>query len=166
MTMAPATQRQTELQVSFTLNGRAVQASAQPLDSLVAVLRGQLDTFSARIGCDVGACGVCTVLVDGEPTRGCLFPAFAAEGRTVTTVEGLGDVNSLHPLQQAFDTHYASQCGYCTPGMILTASALLARTAAPSRAEIQAAIAGNLCRCTGYQPIIEAIAAVAGTGGR
>jgi len=106
------------------------------------------------------------VLLDGEPHRGCLLPAFVAEGREITTVEGLGDVNQLHPLQRAFHEHFASQCGFCTPGMILTAKSLLDRSPAPSREEIVAAISGNLCRCTGYRSIIRAIESVAQQGGR
>jgi aerobic carbon-monoxide dehydrogenase small subunit len=157
---------QTVVLVQFTLNGRPAQATAGAMDSLLEVLRGQLNVTSARTGCDEGACGACTVLVDGEARRGCLVPAFSVEGRQVSTLEGLGTPNNLHPLQRAFHENFASQCGFCTPGMIMTAKGLLDRVASPSRDEIVQAISGNLCRCTGYQPIIKAIQSVAAQGGR
>jgi len=161
-TSAPATRTV----VSFTLNGHSARVECDTLDSLLRVLREQLDVTSPRVGCNEGSCGTCTVLLDGEPRRGCLLPAFVVEGREVTTLEGLGGLNNLHPLQRAFHEQFASQCGFCTSGMILTAKALLDRMAAPSRDEIVAALSGNLCRCTGYASIIRAIEAVAGTGGR
>jgi carbon-monoxide dehydrogenase small subunit len=166
MTTASRIDAPTAVLVSFTLNGRPVQAAAQTMQSLLELLRGQLNVTSARTGCDEGACGACTVLIDGEPHRGCLVPAFSVEGRQVATLEGLGTPTNLHPLQRAFHEHFASQCGFCTPGMIMTAKALLDRTPAPSREQIVQAISGNLCRCTGYQPIIRAIESVARAGGR
>jgi carbon-monoxide dehydrogenase small subunit len=166
MSMETLAAPETTAVVRFTLNGRPVQAAAEAMDSLLEVLRAQLNITSARTGCDEGACGACTVLVDGEVHRGCLVPAFTVEGRQVSTLEGLGTPTNLHPLQRAFHENFASQCGFCTPGMIMTAKALLDRTASPSRDEIVQAISGNLCRCTGYQPIITAIQSVAAQGGR
>lgn len=166
MSVSTSTGAPTTHLVSFTLNGRAVRATAATMESLLEVLRAQLNVTSARTGCDEGACGACTVLIDGEPHRGCLTPAFLAEGRQVATLEGLGTTRKLHPLQRAFHEHFASQCGFCTPGMIMTASALLERNPAPSREEVVQAISGNLCRCTGYQNIIAAIQSVAEAGGQ
>jgi carbon-monoxide dehydrogenase small subunit len=151
--------------VNFTLNGKPARVECDTLDSLLKILREQLDVTSTRVGCNEGSCGTCTVLLDGEPRRGCLLPVFVVEGREVTTLEGVGGLNDLHPLQRAFHEQFASQCGFCTSGMILTAKALLDRTATPSRAEIVAALSGNLCRCTGYASIIRAIESVAGSGG-
>jgi len=166
MTTPTMTDAPTALLVQFTLNGKPARVAAETMSSLLEVLRAQLDVTSARVGCDEGACGACTVLIDGEPHRGCLVTAFSVDGREVTTLEGLGTPNNLHPLQRAFHASFASQCGFCTPGMILTARALLDRSPSPSRAEIVAAISGNLCRCTGYEPIIRAIESVAASGGR
>jgi aerobic carbon-monoxide dehydrogenase small subunit len=148
--------------VSFMLNKREVTVVAQPLTTVQTVLRDQLGLLATKSGCQQGGCGSCTVLVDGQPMLSCLLPAQDIEGRAVTTLEGLTTTAAeLDPLQAAFYEHFAVQCGYCSPGMIMTAKALLERNPRPTKAEIAEAIAGNVCRCTGYQPIIEAIAAAA-----
>lgn len=143
--------------VSFAVNGRAGSVAVEGLTSLLATLRDSLGLTAAKEGCGQGGCGACTVLLDGEPVLSCLVPVDVVEGREVTTLEGLTRIGSLHPLQQSFQDHYAAQCGFCTPGMVLAAKALLDRNPAPSREEIAQALAGNLCRCTGYQAILDAI---------
>ena len=140
----------------FELNGRATEVMARPLATLNHVLREQLQLKAAKVGCRQGGCGSCTVLVDGEPMLSCLLPVANVAGRAVTTLEGLDD-----PLQQAFHERFAVQCGFCAPGMLIAARALLDRNPSPSREEIAEAIAGNVCRCTGYESIIDAIEAVA-----
>ena len=152
--------------LSFRLNGIPVVALAEPTDTLLDVLREELDVTSPKRGCDTGDCGTCTVLIDGEPIRSCLTIAFTVEGKEVTTLEGLSKGGELHPLQKEFHARYASQCGFCTPGMIITAKALLDRNPKPSREEIVDAISGNLCRCGGYIEIVEAIEAVARGDGK
>jgi carbon-monoxide dehydrogenase small subunit len=152
--------------LSFRLNGIPVVALAEPTDSLLDVLREELNVTSPKRGCDTGDCGTCTVLIDGEAIRSCLTIALTVEGREVTTLEGLSKGVELHPLQKEFHERYASQCGFCTPGMIMTAKALLARNPKPSRQEIVDAISGNLCRCGGYIEIVEAIEAVARGDGK
>jgi len=134
-----------------------VQVKADAL--LVEVLRDQLELTGTKEACGEGECGACTVLLDGEPVTSCLIPALKAQGREVMTVEGLASAGELHPLQRAFIEHGAVQCGYCTPGMLMSAKALLDRNPHPSEEEIKEAISGNLCRCTGYVKIIEAIKA-------
>jgi carbon-monoxide dehydrogenase small subunit len=143
--------------VVFKLNGKTTALAAEPLTTLRDALRDQLHFHATKAGCGQGGCGSCTVLVNGEPTLSCLLPLALAEGQSVTTLEGIGAPGRLHPLQQAFDDHFAAQCGYCTSGMILAAKALLDQNPRPSREEIAKALCGNLCRCTGYQPIIEAV---------
>lgn len=144
--------------VSFTLNGREVEVIAKPLVTLQAVLRENLEYMATKTGCKQGGCGSCTVLVNGEPMLSCLLPVRDVEGEAITTLEGLTpEQDGLHPVQEAFFENFAIQCGYCTPGMILISKALLDRNPRPSRAEIVDAISGNLCRCTGYKPIIAAI---------
>lgn len=147
--------------VQFTLNGTAQAAFAEAADSLLTVLRRGLNDFAPKFGCGQGTCGVCTVLVDGEPQLACLTLALACEGRRVETASGLADGPVLHPLQDAFMEHFAAQCGYCTPGMLMAAKALLDRNSNPSREDVVEAIAGNICRCTGYAPIIDAVLAAA-----
>jgi len=147
--------------LSFTLNGFPVDALVKPTDTLLDVLREKLRVVSVKRGCDTGDCGACTVLLDGEPVRSCLTLALTAARKAVETVEGLSRDGKLHPLQQSFHEHYAAQCGFCTPGMLMSAKALLDKKPNPTRAEIIEAISGNLCRCGSYQEIVEAVEAIA-----
>jgi len=141
----------------LSVNGEAAEASVAPYKTLLEVLREDLDLTGTKHGCELGECGACTVLIDGEPQLSCLVLALECEGRAVQTIEGLARGPELHPLQAAFTDFGGSQCGYCTPGVIMTAKALLDRNATPTRDEIKEATAGNLCRCTGYQQITDAI---------
>jgi carbon-monoxide dehydrogenase small subunit len=143
--------------VTFTLNGREVEAIVKPLMTLQTLLRTKLGYTATKAGCKQGGCGSCTVLVNGEPMLSCILPAEDVEGQVVITLEGITPRDGLHPLQQAFFENYAIQCGYCTPGMLMIAKALLDRNPHPSRGEIVDALSGNLCRCTGYEPIIQAV---------
>jgi carbon-monoxide dehydrogenase small subunit len=145
------------LQIRLTVNGEAVEASFAPYKTLLEVLREDLALTGTKHGCELGECGACAVLVDGEPQLSCLVLALECDGASVETVEGLGSGAALHPLQAAFADLGAAQCGYCTPGILMTAKALLAHEKNPSRERIKEAISGNLCRCTGYQQIFEAI---------
>jgi aerobic-type carbon monoxide dehydrogenase small subunit (CoxS/CutS family) len=146
--------------VRLSVNGEPREGSAEPRTSLADFLREELDLTGTHVGCEHGVCGACTVLLDGDPVRGCLMLAVQAEGRAVTTVEGLADPDgSLHPLQKMFMSKHALQCGFCTPGILLTALAYLRDHPSPGEAEIREMLAGNLCRCTGYHFIVEAIAA-------
>jgi carbon-monoxide dehydrogenase small subunit len=147
--------------LSLILNGVPVDALVKPTDTLLDVLREKLGVTSPKRGCDTGECGSCTVLLDGEPIRSCLTIALTVAGRKVETVEGLTKNGKLHPLQQSFHDHYAAQCGFCTPGMLMSAKGLLDKRAKPSREEIVEAISGNLCRCGCYNEIVEAVEAVA-----
>ena len=142
--------------VNINLNGRDVEVMAKPLTTLQTVLREQLHYTATKAGCKQGGCGSCTVLVNGEPMASCLLPVEDVAGQQITTLEGLTPAEGLHPIQEAFFENYAIQCGYCSPGMIMVIKALLDRNPQPTREEIIEAIAGNLCRCTGYEPIIEA----------
>lgn len=150
-------QMRSSVQVRLEVNGEAVEASFAPYKTLLEVLREDLGLTGTKHGCELGECGACAVLVDGEPQLSCLVLALECEGRAIETVEGMGDGAALHPLQAAFADLGAAQCGYCTPGILLTAKALLEKERAPSRERIKEAISGNLCRCTGYQQIFEAI---------
>jgi carbon-monoxide dehydrogenase small subunit len=143
--------------ITMTLNGREVTVEVKPDALLVDVLRDELELTGTKEACGEGECGACTVLLDGEPVTSCLIPALKAEGREIMTVEGLASGGELHPLQKAFIEHGAVQCGYCTPGMLISAKALLDRNPHPSEEEIKQAISGNLCRCTGYVKIVEAV---------
>jgi carbon-monoxide dehydrogenase small subunit len=144
--------------VSFMLNGRETVVVVNPLETLKDVLRERLGYMATKSGCSQGGCGSCTVLVDGEPMVSCILPAKDIEGREITTLEGLtSKAGELHPIQEAFYDNFAMQCGYCSPGMIMISKALLDRSPHPTHAEIADALAGNVCRCTGYQPIFEAI---------
>ncbi len=145
--------------LTMTLNGEEVTIEVGPDALLVDVLRDQLELTGTKEACGEGECGACTVLLDGEPVTSCLVPALKAQGREVMTVEGLASSEELHPLQKAFIEHGAVQCGYCTPGMLMSAKALLDRNPHPTEGEIRQAISGNLCRCTGYVKIVEAIEA-------
>jgi carbon-monoxide dehydrogenase small subunit len=145
------------VQVVFTVNGEASDASFAPYKTLLEVLREDLGLTGTKHGCELGECGACAVLVDGEPKLSCLVLAVECADKSVDTVEGLASGAKLHPLQAAFADLGAAQCGYCTPGILMTAKALLDKESAPSRERIKEAISGNLCRCTGYQQIFEAI---------
>jgi aerobic-type carbon monoxide dehydrogenase small subunit (CoxS/CutS family) len=145
------------VQIGLSVNGEAAEASFAPYKTLLEVLREDLALTGTKHGCELGECGACAVLVDGEPQLSCLVLAVECEGRSVETVEGLGHGAALHPLQAAFADLGAAQCGYCTPGILMTAKALLLSEKNPSRERIKEAISGNLCRCTGYQQIFEAI---------
>jgi carbon-monoxide dehydrogenase small subunit len=145
------------VRVKLEVNGEAVEASFAPYKTLLEVLREELNLTGTKHGCELGECGACAVLVDGEPQLSCLVLALECGGRSIETVEGMGEGATLHPLQAAFADLGAAQCGYCTPGILLTAKALLERENNPSRERIKEAISGNLCRCTGYQQIYEAI---------
>ena len=150
------------MKLELTLNGRSCVTEAPGHWTVLDLLRDGLNLMGTKYGCGEGVCGTCTVLLDGEPVSSCLVLAPRAAGHRITTVRGLGEGDALHPLQEAFVAHGAAQCGFCIPGMILTACAFLEEHPAPSRDEIRQAIAGNLCRCTGYTKIIDAIASVAG----
>jgi aerobic-type carbon monoxide dehydrogenase small subunit (CoxS/CutS family) len=145
----------------LTVNGVGHDVLSAPLVTLLQVLREELGVTSPKAGCNQGGCGACTVLVDGEPRRSCLTAVAAVEGAEITTVEGLGDARRLHALQASFHHYYGTQCGFCTPGMVVAAYALLQRNPSPSRADIQHALGGHVCRCTGYVKILEAVEAVA-----
>ena len=143
--------------MTFRVNGEVRQVAASPTHTLLEVLREELDLTGTKHGCELGQCGACTVLLDGEPVLSCLLLAVEAQDAAITTVEGLAHDNTLHPLQQTFAERGAAQCGYCTPGFLMSGAALLERTTTPTRDEIKAALAGNLCRCTGYTKIVEAV---------
>ena len=144
-------------QLRLTLNGEPADVSFAPYKTLLEVLREDLGHTGTKHGCELGECGACAVLVDGAPRLSCLVLALECEGKTIETVEGLANGAKLHPLQTAFADLGAAQCGYCTPGILMTAKALLEHEPNPSRERIKEAISGNLCRCTGYQQIFEAI---------
>lgn len=152
--------RQT-IPVSFSLNGRLQEIDVEPHELLLDVVRDRLGLTGAKRSCDVEVCGACTLLVDGRPVSACTTLAFEVRGRSVMTIEGLADDGKLHPLQQAFIEHGGFQCGFCTPGMILAAKALLDETPNPSEEQLKHFMHGNLCRCTGYKKIIESIMAAA-----
>ncbi len=152
-------------ELSFVLNGEDVLVEVEPHWTLLYLLREVLELKGTKDGCGEGECGACTVVIDGQAVNSCLFPVMEAEGRSVTTIEGLRALDGgLHPLQKAFIEHGAVQCGYCSPGMIMSAYALLQEKAEPSDDEIKDSIEGNLCRCTGYVKIIEAIRSAAKGG--
>lgn len=141
----------------LTVNNRIFEVQAKPNATLLSVLRDQLDLTGAKCGCGTGDCGACTVLLDGQAVRSCIVPVKDAVGKQITTIEGLARGSELHPIQRAFVERGAIQCGFCTPGMILAAKALLDHTPNPTEDEIRAAIRFNLCRCTGYARIVEAV---------
>jgi carbon-monoxide dehydrogenase small subunit len=145
------------LAVALTLNGRALRTNVAPQTMLADLLRDQCGLTGTKIGCDQATCGACTVLVDGAPVAACATFAWQADGTAVTTIEGLAANGTLDPVQEAFKAKSAFQCGYCTPGMIMSATALLAQNPSPDRAAIRDWLSANVCRCTGYQMIIEAV---------
>ena len=144
-------------QIKFVLNGKEIEVNVKPNMTLLELLRGNLRLTGTKNGCSAGECGACTVLLDGDPVCSCLLLAPKVDNREVVTVEGLGTPENLHPLQRAFMEHGAVHCGFCTPGVLLTAKALLDENPNPTEEEVKNAIAGNLCRCTGYVPIVRAI---------
>ena len=146
-----------KVRVALNVNGESREALAPSHKTLLEVLREDLGLTGTKHGCELGECGTCTVLVDGEPVLSCLALPVEAEGSRIVTVEGMAEGGRLHPLQEAFVELGAAQCGYCTPGILLTASALLAERPSPTRQEVKAALAGNLCRCTGYTKILDAV---------
>jgi len=147
--------------VNFVLNGEPVEVEVEPHLTLLQLLRDKLELTGTKEGCGMGECGACTVLIDGKTVNSCIYPALEVEGRKVTTIEGVTDVQgNLHPIQKAFIEYGAVQCGFCTPGMVLSAKALLDENPKPTEKEIRHGIAGNLCRCTGYLQIIQAIKVV------
>jgi carbon-monoxide dehydrogenase small subunit len=147
--------------IRITVNGETHDLSVQPGETLLDLLREELGLTGTKRGCDNGECGACTVLLDGQPVNSCLVLAVEADGKELLTIEGLADGAQLHPLQEAFIREGAVQCGYCSPGMILTAKALLDEKPRPTEAEVKKAIAGNLCRCGAYQKIVKAVFSVA-----
>lgn len=149
-----------DMTISFTLNGEAVTTNVEPRDFLLDVLRDTFHLTGAKRSCDVEVCGVCTILVDGLPVSACTYLAYEVNGRSVETIEGLSQDGNLHPLQQAFIDKGAIQCGYCIPGMIMSAKAMLEENPAPTRDELITYMNGNICRCTGYVKIFDAIEAV------
>ena len=149
-------------QIQMRVNGEEVEGWVEPRRTLLDFLRDDLNLTGTKKGCDLGNCGSCTVLMDGKPINSCLVLAVEAEGREILTIEGLSEGSKLHPIQEAFIQHGAVQCGYCTPGMILSAKALLDENPRPSEEEVRIAISGNLCRCTGYKRIVGAILNMAG----
>jgi carbon-monoxide dehydrogenase small subunit len=148
------------MMMEFTLNGRKVEVEIPPHWTLLRLLREKLGLTGTKEGCGIGECGACTVLIDGIPVNACLVLAPKVAGRKVETVEGLGSQESLHPLQKSFIDHGAIQCGFCTPGILMSSKALLEANSNPTREEVKEAISGHLCRCTGYHQIIEAIEAL------
>ncbi len=151
------------MEISVTLNGTARTADVEPRMLLAHVIREEFGLTGTHVGCDTTSCGACTVLLDGTPVKSCTMFGVQADGREVTTVEGLGGADGLHPVQAAFQEEHGLQCGFCTPGMMLVGAALLERNPDPSDDDIRWAISGNLCRCTGYMNIVKAIQAAAKT---
>jgi len=151
------------MKIRMKVNGQWREAETSPDRLLLDLLREEFGLTGTKKGCGEGECGACTVLLDGRPVLACLIPAFKAEGAEIQTIEGLTPAEGLHPIQQAFQDEGAVQCGYCTPGMVMTAKALLDGNPSPTEAEIKEAISGNICRCTGYTKIVGAIARGAAT---
>jgi aerobic-type carbon monoxide dehydrogenase small subunit (CoxS/CutS family) len=152
---------ESDILVSLTVNGRAYQRRVPPRMHLSDFIRDELSLTGTHVGCEHGVCGSCTVLVDGKSVRSCLTFAVQVDGATIQTIEGLGSVGNLHPLQMAFWENHGLQCGFCTPGILMTALELLANNTDPTREEVTEAISGNLCRCTGYQQIVDSIMSAA-----
>ena len=152
--MKAATER---LRVELTVNGEARQGEVEPRRTLADFLREDLGLTGTHLGCEHGVCGACTVLLDGEPVRSCLMLAVQAGGRSVTTVEGLAPDGAMNPLQQALHDSHAFQCGFCTPGFVMQITALLAENPSPSEREVREVLSGNICRCTGYETIVNGV---------
>ena len=149
-------------QIVLAVNGVRHELEVEPRDLLVYVLRERLALTGTNVGCDTSSCGACTVLLDGQSAKSCTVLAVQADGAEITTIEGLAAGGELHPVQQAFHDHHALQCGYCTPGMVMAAVSLIGNGEATDREAIRSGLEGNLCRCTGYHNIVEAVAAAAG----
>ena len=147
--------------IRLTVNGTAFEREVEPRRLLADFLREDLGLIGTHVGCEHGVCGACTILLDGDSARSCLTLAVQADGSEVETVEGLGTVDALHPLQRAFREHHALQCGFCTPGMLMAALDLLRKHPSPSEREVREGLSGNLCRCTGYEHIVRAVRAAA-----
>jgi aerobic carbon-monoxide dehydrogenase small subunit len=143
--------------IQLTVNGRAYERAVEVRMTLADFLRDELNLTGTHLGCEHGMCGACTILFDGEAVRSCLLLAVQADGANLNTVEGLAQGDELHPLQRAFHENHALQCGFCTPGFLMTAVAFLQETQSPTEAQVREAISGNICRCTGYAPIVQAI---------
>ncbi|MGI8973822.1 MAG: (2Fe-2S)-binding protein [Gaiella sp.] len=152
--------------VALTVNGTRHELELEPRDLLVHVLRERLGLTGTNVGCDTSSCGACTVLLDGESVKSCTVLGVQADGGEVTTIEGLARNGTLHPVQQAFHDHHALQCGFCTPGMVMAAVSLIEHGEADDEASIRAGLEGNLCRCTGYHNIVEAVSSAAAAMGR
>ncbi len=150
------------MKIDVTINGRERSFDVPPNTLLLNLLRERLDLTGSKYGCGIGECGACTLLLDGEPVLGCMTLAVDCDGRTVETIEGLGDGDGLHPIQEAYLEEGAVQCGFCTPGFIMTTKALLEEEPNPSEAEIREYLKGNVCRCTGYVNIVAAVQSAAG----
>ena len=149
------------IEVEVTVNGARHQCRVEPRLLLSDFLRHELSLYGTHVGCEHGVCGACTVLLDGRPARSCLTLALQADGREIQTVESLADGATLHPLQQAFHENFGLQCGFCTPGILMSAVFLLEQNPAPTEAEVRSELAGHLCRCTGYSPIVDSILSAA-----
>jgi aerobic-type carbon monoxide dehydrogenase small subunit (CoxS/CutS family) len=147
--------------ISLTVNGQEKEVEVEPRELLVYVLRERLGLTGTNVGCDTSSCGACTVLVGGESVKSCTMLGVQAHGLAITTIEGLATNGSLHPVQQAFHEHHALQCGYCTPGMVMAAVSLIAENESLTERDVRLGLEGNLCRCTGYQNIVEAVLAAA-----
>lgn len=143
--------------VTLNINGKSVQANVHKKDTLLFVLREELGLKGAKYGCGTGDCDACKVIIDGEAKNACVTPAIRCEGKIITTIEGIGNTENPHPIQEAFVETHAVQCGFCTPGMVVSAKALLDRNSKPTREEIREALKNNICRCTGYEKIVDAI---------
>jgi carbon-monoxide dehydrogenase small subunit len=153
------------VRVSITVNGQRREHDVEPRVLLVHYLREAVGLTGTNVGCDTTSCGACTVLLDGESVKSCTVLAVQADGREVTTIEGLGSADAMHPMQQAFWEYHGLQCGFCTPGMVMAAVSLLKENPRPTEAEVREGLEGNLCRCTGYHNIVAAVLAVAGAPG-
>ncbi len=152
------------MQISIRVNGTSQVSDVEPRCLLVHHLRDDIGLTGTNVGCDTSSCGACTVLVDGESVKSCTMLAVQADGREITTIEGLADGDTMHPVQAAFREHHGLQCGFCTPGMVMACVSLLAEHPDPSETEVREGLEGNLCRCTGYHNIVKAVLAAASTG--
>ncbi len=153
------------MQVDMTINGRAYSADVEPRTLLVHYIRDVVGLTGTNVGCDTSSCGACTVHIDGESAKSCTMLAVQARGANLTTIEGLAGDGALHPMQEAFRQCHGLQCGYCTPGMVMAATSLLAENPSPTEQQVREGLEGNLCRCTGYHNIVKAVLSAAGEGG-